>query len=78
MSIKSVFNSAINKPEEKKEFIEAVGTIANMFHRLEYELPLYKLYHNKLARDFLNAAQVGVIHSKKVIFYSCIMPFRLF
>ena len=50
----------VSNPEENKEFIEAVAVIVDMFRRLEYELPFYKLYHNRLARDFLNAVEVGI------------------
>lgn len=62
VSAKFVYGSDMNvvtkQSEEYKEFVEAIDTLMHIFYRLLVELPLYKLYNNKLARDFIGAVEV--------------------
>lgn len=42
------------------DFIREVNTLINMFVRLSVELPLYKLYDNKLMQEFRRAVDTSM------------------
>ena len=47
------------KDDQFAEFLGAVDTQVDLFTRLYRELPLYKLYNNKLAKEFKEAIEVS-------------------
>ena len=47
-----------NPSPEAEEFIDAVNFQMNIFVRMMTELPLFRLYKNKLSRDFTEAVDV--------------------
>ena len=65
VSAKFVFGNDMsmvaNPSKEDQEFIDAVSVLIGIFTRLISELPLYKLYDNKLAREFKEATKVKLI-----------------
>ena len=52
------FHALKNPTEEIEQFIEAVSLFFDCIGRLTVEPPLYKLYPNKLYRDFNKALRV--------------------
>ena len=52
------FHALKNPTEESEQFIEAVSLFFDCVGRLAVEPPLYKLYPNKLYRDFNKAVRV--------------------
>ena len=63
VSAKFVFGNdlaVVHRPEEYREFIEAIGKLVEMFVLVTDEPPLYKLYNNWLARHFSEAMKVVV------------------
>jgi hypothetical protein len=52
-------NVVADASEEYKEYVKAIDTLMHIFYRLVLELPLYKLYNNKLSRDFMKAVKVS-------------------
>ena len=63
MSAKFVYNTdfhALENPtKESEQFIEAVALFFDCLGRMIVEPPLYKLYPNKLYRDFNKALRVN-------------------
>lgn len=63
VSAKFVFGTDISVvtecSQEHMDFIREVNTLINMFVRLSVELPLYKLYDNKLTQEFRRAVDVS-------------------
>ena len=66
VSAKFVFGTDIKVvsecTEEYEDFVREVGTVIEMFNRVMVELPLYKLYDNKLSQDFKRSLEVSVIN----------------
>ena len=64
VSAKFVFGTDIKVvtecSEEYQDFVREFGNLIDMFNRLTVELPLYKLYDNKLSRDFKRIIEVSV------------------
>ena len=62
-SAKFVYGSDVklvtDASEEYSEYVKAIDTLMHIFYRLIIELPLYKLYNNKLSRDFIKATKVS-------------------
>ena len=56
----SDWNVVANPTEKEEEFIAAVSRFIGLVFRLSFELPLYKLYDNKLSRDFKAAYKVCI------------------
>ena len=58
----TVFGSDVdvvaNPTPENEEFIVAVHSIFQLFSDIVVSLPLYKIYDNKVSRDFKAAAKV--------------------
>ena len=65
---KIVYNNKIdvfkNPKQETEEFIDAVHTILDCIFRLQVDLPLYRLYPNKLYRDTKRGFSVSNARSK--------------
>ena len=53
-----------NPTEEAKEFMKAIDVYIELFHKLSVSIPFYKVYNNKLSRDFTKAAAVSFLHVK--------------
>ena len=51
-----------NPTEEAKEFTEAIDVYTSLFYRLLAEIPFFKLYNNKLSKEFTKAAKVSLIY----------------
>jgi hypothetical protein len=52
----------VTKSSDKHlKFIQAIGTVVEMFQRLHFELPWYKLFDNKLSKDFRESKKVSII-----------------
>ena len=47
-----------NPSKEDRAFIDAVKYTNSLFTRLPSELPFYKLYHDKLSQEFVEASKV--------------------
>lgn len=69
MSAKFVYNAdvdaLVNPTEETEHFIKGITLIFDCLNKMVVEPPLYKLYQNKLYRDFKEGY--------KVQFHDCIM-----
>ena len=51
--------------EEYQDFVREMSSLIEMFTRVMVELPLYKLYDNKLSQDFKRGLEVSVQHDCK-------------
>ena len=64
VSAKFVFNTDLdaldNPTEESERFIQAVSLFFDCFSKLTMEPPLYKLYPNKIYRDFSESMKVYI------------------
>jgi hypothetical protein len=47
--------------EKHKKFIQAIETAIEMHQRLRSELPWYKLFDNKVSKDYRESRKVGII-----------------
>ena len=45
--------------EEHQDFVRGMSSLTGIFFRVMMELPLYKLYDNKLSREFKSAIDVS-------------------
>ena len=65
VSAKFVFGTDINVvtecTEEYQEFVREVGTFIELLARIITELPLFKLYDNKLSQDFKRSVNVSFV-----------------
>ena len=52
-----------NPSKEDQEFIDAVSTFIALVWRVMAELPLYKIYNNKLSKDFMESVKVNLFLS---------------
>ena len=62
-----VWNVVDKSTTEDKQFIDAVSLIFESLLRLAVELPLYKLYNNKLSRDIIAAYKVTASYLKLLL-----------
>lgn len=62
VSAKFIYNTdvdaLVNPTEETERFIEGVTLQFDCYSRLVVDPPIYKIYHNKLYRDFRKAYKV--------------------
>ena len=67
VSAKFVFGNDMsvvaNPSKEDQEFIDAVSTFIALVWRVLTELPLYKIYNNKLSKDFMESVKVNLFLS---------------
>lgn len=71
VSAKFIYNTdvdaLVNPTEETERFIEGVTLQFDCYSRLVVDPPIYKIYHNKLYRDFRKAYKVR--HTRCSIIY---------
>ena len=64
VSAKFVFGNDLsvvaNPSKEDQEFIDAVSTFIALVWQVIAELSLYKIYNNKLSKDFMESVKVDL------------------